>query len=114
MIFSKRKKVAENVQSRMEQLEASINIFNVVTILDAMGFLIQDADTSKKWFAVSASVCKKDNELGLFTSINKPIAIKASSEEEACGIGIKEMQKLFPVEQGWYNHQASAVEVPAS
>lgn len=69
---------------------------------------------SKKWFAVSASVCKKDNELGLFTAINKPIVIKASSEEEACRISIKEMQKLYPVEQGWYNYQADAVEVPAS
>jgi len=67
-----------------------------------------------KWFAVSASVCKEDREEGKFTIINKPIPIKANSAEEACGIGIKEMHKLFPVAEGWYNHQASAVEVPAS
>ena len=67
-----------------------------------------------KWFAVSASVCKEDRKEGKFTTINKPLAITANSEEEACGIAIREMHKLFPVEEGWYSHQASAIAVPAS
>jgi len=68
----------------------------------------------KDWYAVSAAVSKDDKLESKFVSISKPMAIQAFSEEEACGIAIKYLYNEFPVDDGWQNHSAQAVKVPAS
>jgi hypothetical protein len=65
----------------------------------------------RKWFAVAAS-SRKSSEAG-WQVLSRPMAVFAVSLDEACGMAIKEMRETYPVESGWYDYQASAVEVPA-
>lgn len=66
----------------------------------------------KSYYAVAAMVSK--NVDAEFTAISKPIVIEAVSEEEAIGIAIKYMYKEYPIDEGWQNHSAQAVKVPAT
>jgi hypothetical protein len=68
---------------------------------------------NNKWFAVSGAAAKR-HPSGKIESVSTPMVIKAVSRGEACNIAIKGMLKLYPVQEGWYNHQASAIEVPPS
>jgi hypothetical protein len=43
-----------------------------------------------------------------------PMAILASSEEEACGIALKNAhENLLPDSDGYYSHKAQAIKVPS-
>jgi hypothetical protein len=68
---------------------------------------------SQKWFAVSVVAAKKIE--GGITMQSKPVALQANSAAEAVGYCVlKAREEWFPVSDGWYDHQAQAVEIPVT
>lgn len=66
---------------------------------------------TQKWFAVSVVAAKKVE--GGITMQSKPVALLANSKEEAVGYCVfKAREEWFPSSDGWYDHQAQAVEIP--
>lgn len=66
---------------------------------------------NQKWFAVSVAAAKKTKDGVSMQS--KPVALLANSKEEAIGYCVlKAREEWFPIRDGWYDHQAQAVEIP--
>ena len=65
------------------------------------------------YYAVALIACRNTSN-GLEVN-DCPAVVLASSEEEACGIVLsRAREEIYPEKDGWYNHKAQAVKVPAS
>ena len=71
-----------------------------------------------KLYAVAACARKTKKEVGaLVTNIEERIEVMplyrlARSEEEAVGIVISDIRATLSSSDGWYDHSASAIEIP--
>jgi hypothetical protein len=65
-----------------------------------------------KWFAASI-IAEKNLGNGEFTIQSSPLALQASSKEEALGKALEYSRTYaYPIKDNWYGHQAQVVEVP--
>ena len=68
---------------------------------------------NKKWFAAAVMASKK-NANGISIQ-DMPVIFQAFTKEEAIGFCLLSAKKeWFPEKDGWYGHQVSVVEFPAT